>query len=122
GMQLSAEHTITAVRTGTEEALTVVEELLAERHAAVDRTFRVIDRPVIGFSVGGILAEGSGEDLEFDVEDGVVTADGVAGDGFKALALIDLYFRRVDISESSPGFVPHASVGFTIGEVFRPGA
>jgi hypothetical protein len=121
GMQLSAEHTITAVRTGTEQALAVVEELLAERHAALERTFRVVDRPVIGFSVGGILAEGSGEDLEFDVEDGVVTADGVAGDGFKALALIDLYFRRVDISESSPGIVPHASVGFTIGEVFRPG-
>jgi hypothetical protein len=122
GMQLSAEHTITAVRTGTEQALAVLEELLAERHTDLARTFRVVDRPVVGFSVGGILAEGSGEDLKFDVEDGHVVADGIEGEGFKALALVDVYFRRVDISESSPGIVPHASVGFTIGEVFRPGA
>jgi hypothetical protein len=121
-MQLTAEHTITAVRTGTQQALVVVEELLVQRHAALARRFRVVNRPVVGFSVGGILAEGSGEEVEFKVEDGRVVADGIEGDGFKALALVDLYFRRVDISESAPGIVPHASVGFTIGEVFRPGA
>jgi hypothetical protein len=122
GMPLSAEHTITAIRSGTQQALAGVEALLATRHAELSRTFRVVNRPVIGFSVGGILAEESGEKLKFEVEDGRVVAEGIEGEGFKALALVDLYFRRVDIGESSPGIVPHASVGFTIGEVFRPGA
>jgi hypothetical protein len=121
GMGLTAEHTITAVRTGTREALAAVEDILAARRFELARTFQVVDRPFIGFSVGGILAEGSGEKLKFDVEDGRVVAQGVEGEGFKALALLDLYFRRVDIGESSPGIVPHVSVGFTIGEVFRPG-
>ncbi len=121
GLGLTAQHAITAVRTGTQEALQTVEEVLAARHVEAARTFQVVDRPTIGFSVGGILAEGRGEKLKFDVEDGRVVAEGIEGDGFKALALVDLYFRRVDIGESSPGMIPHASVGFAIGDKLRPG-
>ena len=119
---LTAEHQIRAVREGTGEALAGLErELLARRHAAL-RSFRAVDRPWIGFSIGGILAEGSGEKLKFDVEDGRVTAEGIEGKGFKGLALVDLYFRPVDLGEDGPGLQPHASVGFTLGESFRPGA
>jgi hypothetical protein len=119
---LTAEHRISTVRKGAQQALVALETLLVNRPLGRAETFRVVTRPRIGFSVGGLLVENAGEKLEFEVEDGQVVAVGVEGDGFKSLVLLDLYFRRVDIGQDAAGFLPHASVGFTIGDVLQPGA
>ncbi|MFN2432488.1 MAG: hypothetical protein ABR599_06675 [Gemmatimonadota bacterium] len=121
GLQPTAEHTIRALREGTSLALSRLEQRAGQRAFAAVETFRVVRRPWIGFSVGGLLVEEAGDKLEFEVEEGRVVADGVESDGFKSLVLLDLYLRPVDIGDPAPGVVPHASVGFAIGEALEPG-
>jgi hypothetical protein len=121
GMDLNAEHRARAVQKGAQEALGAFETLLAAPARRREATFRVVERSRIGFSVGGLLEEDEADRLSFTVEDGQVVADGLEAEGFRSLALVDLYPWPVDLS-GEPGLHPHLSIGFSVGEAFRPAA
>jgi hypothetical protein len=120
-MDLNAEHRARAVQKGAQEALVAFETLLAAPARRREATFRVVERSRIGFSVGGLLEEDEADRLSFTVEEGQVVADGLEAEGFRSLALVDLYPWPVDLS-GEPGLHPHLSIGFSVGEAFRPAA
>ncbi|HEY7529067.1 MAG TPA: hypothetical protein VIC56_00130 [Gemmatimonadota bacterium] len=121
-MDLTAEHRARAVQRGAADALLLFEGLLAAPARGREATFRVVERSRLGFSVGGLLEEDEADRLRFTVEDGQVVADGLEGEGFRSLALVDVYPWPVDLSDPTPGFHPHLSIGFSVGHQFRPAA
>lgn len=121
-LRQTAEYRVRAVQGITTEMLTAVEAVLTLQPVEVARTFRVVDRPFVSFSVGGAVTDAFSDDVTFDVEDGELVPDD-GSSGFAALAFVDVYGRRVDLEEGAAGWgvQPHLSVGLALDDDVRPG-